>query len=155
MRETFVVATISFYRQRRRDGDLRMGLEVSGDTVAQQFIEGSDEPDPAIEWFLDVRAQGNRLPRSALGIEKWFRDHAAVIRTGLRALADQLPAGIDADSWPLQWPIPGAPAAIKLHIVCSAIRRSRALAISDQLRDTADHWEDYLNQLRPLEPAQG
>jgi hypothetical protein len=145
--------TISFYRQQRQDEAIRTGLAADGATLLQHFDEGAAESDPALLWYVDVRAEGRGLPRDGEAVRVWFQEHADVIRQALRNLANELRAGIDVDAWPLQAPVAGAPRGVKLEIVCSAVRRLQALQIADRLLDIAEHWDEYLSLLDPYEPV--
>jgi len=55
--------TITFYRQARRDGGIRTGIEIDQNTVLMRFDRGRKESDPALLWCVDVRCSGARLPR--------------------------------------------------------------------------------------------
>lgn len=145
--------SISFYRQQRRDGGIRMGLAVDCDTVLHCFQEGEAEPDPVLLWFVDVRAKRKRLPEDADEVRRWFLEHATLVKKGLRTLAQEMRAGMDVDEWPFQWPIPGTPREPQLKIVCSVSRRFEARDIARVLTDIAEHWTDYLTLLQPEEPS--
>jgi hypothetical protein len=65
-------------------------------------------------------------------------------------LADELRAGIDVGSWPVQRKISG-PRGVHIRVVCSAIRRMDALQVADVMRDIAAHWDQRIQALQPLD----
>lgn len=144
---------ISFYRQQRQDGGVRSGLEVDGGIVLHHFQEGRGDSDPALLWFVDVRVKGRNIPRTAEAARAWFAEQKIIIQEGLRNLAEELRAGMDFDSWPLQRPLKGVPRGAQVQIVCSAVRRLKARDIAKILIDIADHWLELLQELEPYQPA--
>jgi len=147
------MSEIAFYRQQRRDGGIRTGLALDQDTMWEHFLDGNNDSDPSLEWFVDVRIAGRRLPRSPREVQRWFLDHAGSMQEALRALADIVSVGIDANGWPFQWSAPVSPSGTKLKIVCSFTRRYPALDAARQLLDIAAHWSEYLLLPRPHETA--
>jgi len=141
------MSAISFYRQARRDGGIRTGISIDTDTVLHCYDNGGDDSDPALVWFVDVRCEGRRLPDEPALAREWFLSHAQPIKVGLRACAEELRAGIDIGSWPIERPISG-PRAVRTRVVCSAVRRLEALDIARILQDVADHWEERIKALR-------
>jgi hypothetical protein len=144
---------IAFYRQKRADGGLHTGLMHDLDVVLERFDESEEPSDPALVWFVDVRAEGAKLPREGEQIRRWFLDQSAVVQQGLRALADELQAGMAVDTWPLTRKLAGAPRGVRLQVVCSIARRLDALDVSRLLRDVADHWQEYLHLPRSYESS--
>jgi hypothetical protein len=146
---------LNYYRQRRVDGGLRSAISVDDTIVLHVFEPGDEESDPALRWYVDVRSEGTRLPTRPADVRQWYQDQREIIETALRALADELRAGIDIDSWPLQRSVPGAPRGVRIKIVSSAVRRVDALQLSDVFLDLADHWDEYLLDLQDVEVAHG
>jgi hypothetical protein len=141
------MSAISFYRQARRDGGIRTGITIDADTVLHRYENGGNDSDPALVWFVDVRCEGRRLPTEPEPAREWFLSHAQLIKAALRASAEELRAGIDIGSWPLERSISG-PRGVRMRIVCSAVRRLEALDIARILHDIADHWEERIKALQ-------
>lgn len=137
------------YRQKRRDGGIRSGLEIDDTTVLHQFQPGKGESNPILEWFVDVQAEGRGLPRDAEAARQWLVEQAEFIRSKLLELADELQAGIDFDSWPLRRSIANRRVGVDWTITCSAMRRLEARDIAGVLQDLALNWSKYLKQLKP------
>jgi len=56
------VSSVKFFRQKRFDGGIRMGVSVGQDLVLHHFVPGSDEDDPALEWYVDVELKAAGIP---------------------------------------------------------------------------------------------
>jgi hypothetical protein len=146
------MSSIVFFRQRRGDGGTRTGIDVNGRTVLDHFEEGKGEPDPALVWYVDVRCEGARLPKTAESAQQWLIDKGPIISQGMDDLAEMLTAGIDSDTWPLQHAL-RRNGAVRITIACSAMRRVEAQRIAGVLRDIAEHWCDRLAGLTQGQPA--
>jgi hypothetical protein len=144
------LSAISFYRQARRDGGIRTGVTIDADTVLHRYEGGGNDSDPALVWFVDLRCEGRRLPTEPEAAREWFLSHAQLIKEGLRASAEELQAGIDIGSWPLERPLTG-PRGVRMRVVCSAVRRPEALDIARILQDIADHWEERIKALEEVD----
>ena len=147
------MSKLSFYQQERLDGGVRTAITADDDTILHHFESGPDDDDPVLAWYVDVRCEGSRLPAEAAEAKEWFLRHAAVIRQGLRAVADELRAGIDVHAWPLQRPIKGGPRGVAIKIVCSVHRRQDALDMAKILGDLATHWEERIKGLTAMGSA--
>lgn len=145
------MATLVFYRQKRRDGGIRTGLEIDERSALHRFFPGNGDSDPILEWFVDVRAEGRRLPKDPEAARQWLSEQSETVRQELLQLAEQLQGGIDLDSWPVRRVITHGPRGIRWTISCSAVRRLEARSIAEVLRDLANNWSRYLKQLRPIE----
>lgn len=141
--------SLTFYRQARRDGGVRTGIDIDEDTVLVRFDPGKDEPDPALLWYVDVRCRGARLPRDADGAREWLQRQSKTIKRLLEGLADEVPAGADPDQWPLLKEARVGP-GVTITVACAAMRRADAQRISGVLRDTAKHWEEWVDDLAPV-----
>src|SRR5438876_86375 len=139
------VAEITFYRQKRRDGGIHTGLTIEGST-ALEMAEGMnwEDPDPVLLWWVDLRCEGKKLPDHTEEARQWLLDHRELITGAFEALADELRAGMDYNSWPLRWRVPSAPRGVRMVIGCEAMYRADALAITGLLRDMAAHWQEWL-----------
>lgn len=145
--------SISFFRQLRRDGGIRTGVDVDGDTVLSQFEAGQriDEPDPSLEWYVDVRCDGARLPHTPEAARQWLLRAEAPIRNALEAMAASVPAGIDQGPWPIKHKFRIGSGAARGEVVCSAVRRVSAQNVADVLRNVAKHWRAYVSGPRALQ----
>lgn len=146
------MAEFTFFRQLRNDGGVRTGIELDGEYCWESFIEGSGD-DPTLLWYLDVRGLGHGVPADELAVRDWLREHAEVIRQGLRDLADRLAAGFDSDHWPVSWPIATSLPDVELSVVISTVRRVDALNVANMLRELADSWEQTLDGMEGVSPV--
>ena len=142
---------ISFYRQERWDGGVRTGIEVDGYVVLQSFVEGEEGADPALLWYIDVRCKGANLPAEPAKVRLWLLDQGSIIRPGLKQLAVHIRAGVDAEGWPLLWPMSNSPRGVRITVAVSAVERLTAWAIAEKVTEIADHWEAHLKKLEPVE----
>ena len=60
------MSNIVLFRQARVNGGVHMGLEVDG-AGWDYYDSGSDDHDPALLWYVDLRAEGQNLPDSPEG----------------------------------------------------------------------------------------
>ncbi len=142
--------SITFFRQKRRDGGIRTGVDVGDDTVLIRFEGGSKDRDPTLLWYVDVRAEGAGLPTSPEEARRWFGEHAAELRDGLEAMACLLPAGVDPSEGPVRHEVllPGTGRRkIKASIYVAFLRRAEATRMPAILRDVAEHWDLYVGTL--------
>jgi len=146
---------ITFYRQVRRDGGIRMGLEADGESLIEDFQEGNPDlqDDPlasALEWYVDVRCFGDGLPDDTNSIHQWLMDHSVVICEGMNRFAREVGPGTD-DAFPLKWSdFPNAPPGTRIEVVCSAVNRVSAQRLSDILMEFSDRFTDHLAELAHL-----
>lgn len=138
------LSDLSCYRQQRRDGGVRTGVEARGDTVFHQFEGEAEDANPVLDWWVDVRCFGRKLPQDPEEVRSWLLGHGPMIQQGLRALAGEIRSGIDFDGWPVLHALPPAERGVKVVIACSASRRTPALRIAETLTDFADHWNEML-----------
>src|SRR5437867_2729663 len=96
---------LNYYRQRRRDGGTRSGVAVDDAVLLHSFEPGAEASDPALLWYVDIRCEGPRLPARPDPVRQWLLAQRVILAGGLRALAEELRAGVDVDVWPLQRPI--------------------------------------------------
>src|SRR4051794_10597769 len=97
-----VMASITFYRQARKDGGIRTGVDVDDNVVLQRFEAGSSDGDPSIVWYVDVRCSGRGLPATAVAARQWLLRNRPTVRRLLISLAEALPLGVDPGSWPVR-----------------------------------------------------
>ncbi len=135
-----------FYRQAREDGGVRTGIDVDGWSI-DHFQEGGGEPDPALRWFIDLRAEAGDVPADPEEGVRWLTGHRQVVRDAYLALADALARGKRADTWPLVCEAPNAPHGPQVSAACSAVRAVLPEDLAAHVRDLADRWEDYVEQV--------
>jgi hypothetical protein len=148
------MAKITFYHQKRRDGGIRTGVEINGETelgLEEEFT--GKEIDPVLLWFVDLRCEGKKLPTDAEAVRAWLLEQSSVIRAGLESLAGEIRAGIDFNTFPYLWPVPGAPRGVRMMLACSAMRRTEARSIRDVLVHLAAHWQERVARLPAVERA--
>jgi hypothetical protein len=146
---------IIYYRQKRYDGAIRTGIVVNGDLVLESLENESDEPDPALLWYVDVRCEGKRLPTNVEEVRSWLLKQSPIVRHALGEFAEELQAGMDVDVWPLQRKIAHPQRGVRMNLVCSVARRLEALKIADILRGLAEVWEESIRAAQqPLEALQ-
>lgn len=138
------MSTVTFFRQKRSDGGVRMGIDVNGSTVLTHFEEGSRHRDPALLWYVDVRCEGPRIPNDPEAARDWLVRHGPRIVAFLRKVAGEVPAGIDPTDWPFLRKAKVQPSGAQVTIACSAVRRAEAQEISRVLNEIADHWDDWV-----------
>ena len=140
-----------WYRQKRFDGGIRTAVDVDDEHLMHQFENRSEESDPSLLWFADLRCEGSRLPTTADRARQWLLDHSEVIRQSFRDVAEEFRAGIDVDTWPLLRTVEGFPGRVKVVIAFTAVRRLDALAMGVVLNDIADHWDERIRSLPVIE----
>ncbi len=121
---------LTFYRQGRIDGGVRIGIELDEDTVFELFEEGGPEPDPTLFWYVDLRCQGPALPEDPRKARDWLIDHSEVICDGFSRCASEFEAGRDLDSYPLIWnEFHRVPAGVDMTIACATKKVCEKVAI--------------------------
>ncbi len=146
------MAQITFYRQRRQDDGQRTGIEIDGNTAFQRFDEGNKSSDPALLWYVDVQLSGASVPHDPDRARDWLLKNGSVISRNLKALAEQVPVGIDPGDWPLRKGF-SVLQRVKGVITCSAVRRVAAKNIAGELRDIADNWNSRIEELALYQPS--
>lgn len=139
------MAEITFYRQVRKDGGIRTGIELGSDSVFSSFEPGLTDSDPALVWYVDVRCSGPTLPADREGARQWLLRHSTELGAVLGKAADQIPAGYDPVEWPLQ--VSGRVDGADVTVVTSAVRRTEARDLASILRELAGHLHDHLEAL--------
>lgn len=141
---------ISFYIQERLDGGVRTGVEVNGDTALGRFKPGrSNEPDPALQWYVDVRCSGARLPSEGEAARGWLIRNSAKVTGALKVAAAQIHAGIDPGDWPFRYEVTDR-TGTRILISCSATLNLSARKLAGVLKKLGDNWEKTLENLAPL-----
>jgi hypothetical protein len=141
---------VSFFRQKRKDGGIRTGVDVGQDTVLSRFNAGAEESDPTLIWYVDVRAEGPTLPQTGEEAREWFVSQKEVVQQALVSFADELSTGLDVSDAPVKRVVSlgtGNGRKTTLSVVVSAVRRSEAIKLSKVLTDIARNWEAYVQDL--------
>lgn len=144
------MSSIVFFRQARMDGGIRTGIDVDG--AGWEYYEGgSEEYDPALIWYVDLRAQGDHLPGSLEDARQWLLDQESLVNATYQQLVERLEVGMDPDVWPLKvenvQTFPGS----FLAAVCSCMRRISARQMSTTVQEIADGWKEYLRRLPQMQ----
>jgi hypothetical protein len=145
------MSSLSFYRQARVDGGIRTGIDVDWDPAWEGYEPGGEESDPALLWYVDVRCEGESLPRDRDRVRQWFLDLSPTLKPALAALASKLRVGYDDEAVPYQFPVPGTPAGVSVVIVCSAVRGLGLGRLGTAVGEIGERWEDLLRGLSPAE----
>lgn len=143
---------LTFYRQGRKDGGIRTGVEINDEPVLGRFEEGDKETDSALEWYVDVRCSVSKLGNDPENARRWLMEHASIIQAALDDLAKELEAGMDFSSV-LRRKIAGAPRGVQMDIVCSAVRRLTAQEMTKVLSELGVQWRELIRRLPALEPT--
>ena len=141
---------ITFFRQKRKDGGVRTGVDVGHDTVLSRFRAGAGDRDPTLIWWVDVRAEGPALPETGEEAREWFVSQKGVVQQALVSFADELSIGLDVSDSPVKRVVPpgkGNGRKTTLSIVVSAVRRLDAIKLSKVLTDIARNWDAYVQDL--------
>jgi len=147
------MASVTFFRQQRVDGGIRTGIDYEGCTLLESFAQGSDEDDPALLWFVDVKLEGPVIPsRSPNHLRQWLIDLAAKLQPHLDAVAEELSAGVDGE-WPVQRSFSMPAEDLLLTVSATGIRRLQARQIGEKVREVSQRWPELLEALQPLSPA--
>ena len=158
----------AFYRQKRYDGGIRMGIEYVRHrsegviahfreyaTLLVDFQEGPPELrdvslGSSVLWYLDLRCQGEEILYDPEGGRRWFLALEPSIREGLHRLADDIGFGPD-DEAPIRWSESrDLPQGVKVELVMSAIRRVTGEEMRRIIRETGDNFGAYVSQLSPM-----
>src|SRR4051812_6199543 len=139
--------TITFFRQARRDGGVRTGIDIDDRTVLARFESGRErDDDPALLWYVDVRCSGPKLPREVRAARQWLERNEQPIVDALEGLAKQVPGGLDPSEWPLR-STKRLTNGVTVVVACTAVRRVEAREIAEILRDVAARWRERIEAL--------
>ncbi len=147
------MANITYYRQKRRDGGIRTGIEIEGTTKLGREEGFDDESDPVLLWWVDLRCEGKKLPTDPEEARHWLLEQGPVIRAAFEALAEEAQAGIDFNTFPYLWPVPKTPRGVRMTIAAMANRRLDARAMTGVLLDIAARWQERVEKLPAVLPA--
>ena len=152
------MAELAFYRQKRFDGGIRMGIEYDGSRLFEDFQQGppelEDEPmGSALEWYIDLRCRGDALPNHPEAARQWFEVRSAAIQDALREFSGAVKAGID-DDFPIESPLYKFDEhGVQMKIVCSVIKRITRRVFSGVLEECSREFPSYLQKLTTREPS--
>ena len=141
---------LTFYRQGRKDGGIRTGVEINGDPVLGRFEKGDGEEDSVLEWYVDIRCSVGKLGNASEDARHWLLKHGGIIKTALGSLADELKTGMDFSST-LSRQVAGTPKGVRIEIVCSAVRRATACEMATVLSDLSVRWPELVRSLPELD----
>jgi hypothetical protein len=143
---------LTLYRQVRKDGGIRTGVEVNDEPVLGRFEQGDKETDSALDWYVDVRCSVSRLGNDPEDARRRLLEHAGAIQAALVTLAEELKVGMDFSSV-LRRKVTGTPSGIQIEIVCSAVRRTTGMEMARVLSELGSQWQELVRRLPALEPT--
>ncbi len=139
------MADITFFHNERVDEARRTGLTVGGVRALDHYVEGSEERDPSLRWYVDVIFHTPAVPADA---GAWVAAHAGAIWDALTDAADRLAAGVDADGVPWSFERPGADGPVRVSV--SALRSETGHAVGGKLRRlVAGDLKSFLGSIQP------
>lgn len=151
---------ITFYRQKRRDGSVRSGLELDGETqlgLIQGVTNESEDDDfsMVLDWFLDLTIQVPDViehsdPQKArLELLKL----QTAIQDGLDRLVQAMGAGLDHEI-PFRWSdFNLLPEGYHATFLCRAANRTMGRELSQEVQQFALRWKNDLAELKQLTVA--
>lgn len=143
---------ITFFRQKRRDGAVRSGIDVDGETLWHRLestteSESDDGFDPVLSWFVDLEFIGEALPFQPHEARQWLLDHANHIQDWLQKTLEPIRAGFDMAQFPLIREQPEFETGVHLLLRLSAVRRAGVRELMDVLSEIATHMPSYIEEL--------
>ncbi len=84
------MSEILFYRQERRDGRIRTGLEISGNLVLMDYMTEGSNSDPSIIWYVDILFTTDSPIDSRENARMFLNDKAVEVSITLQALAERV-----------------------------------------------------------------
>ena len=143
---------VTFYKHRRMDNGTRYGIALNQRTIFHRYDRKSDD-DPVLQWYIDVRLLGSKIPSDAKGIKHWLLMHGDFIRKGLQAHAKGLSARIVSRGYPIIFDLPEAPDGIYASIVVSAALKLSAADIASELMALHDEWAEVVGSIPRYKPS--
>jgi hypothetical protein len=146
----------TFYRQKRRDGGVRTGVDLGDVSLLHRFEPPSgnaDGDDPALDWYVDVRIAGTGLPEEPNAARAWLLDQAEAVREPLEEASRKLSNGVDLSPEPIRHEHTTQD-GLHMAVVCSAAGRIPARQLGEILADTAQRWNELVRALEVLQEAQ-
>jgi len=148
---------ITFYRQQRRDGSIRSGLELNGEPqfgLIQSWPSETSDDDLSmvLDWYIDLTIQSpNPIDHSDPEQTKnELLKLQASIQHGLNQLANSMGAGVDFES-PVLWSkFPELSEGFHVEMVCRASSRISSRQLMREIHEFANHWLEYLGNLKQL-----
>lgn len=146
------MAKLLFYRQARRDGGVRTGVEHEMGLVAEDFQEGSGEFDPRLIWSIDLPCDGAGVPDDPAMALPWLDSMSDLISAGLIACAHQLRGGLDPDFYTYEYiltPAIGRPLPDDVFVsVRSKVNgREAGQSIGQVLEELGRSWDEILSEV--------
>lgn len=145
------VSSVKFFRQKRFDGGVRMGVSVGQDLVLHHFSPGSKEDDPALEWYVDVELKAAGIPSEPEQLRQWLIDQRATVSQVLKELSEEFRAGTDFPKPPFQHR--KSRDGIQVTVSYGAIRRVDCLQMAKVFQSLARSWSNYIRRLEVFSPT--
>ncbi len=148
---------ITFYRQQRRDGSIRSGLELNGEPqfgLIQSWPSETSDDDLSmvLDWYIDLTIQSpNPIDHSDPEQTKnELLKLQASIQHGLNQLENSMGAGVDFES-PVIWSkFPELSEGFHVEMVCRASSRITSRQLMREINEFANHWLEYLGNSKQL-----
>ena len=142
---------ITFFRQSRRDGGLRTGIDLNDELVYGNYV-GPEDFDPVLDWYVDFQFSGPSVPGDRKRIKRWLISRSDEVRRVLRQQIAELRSGIDHEALPVVSEHRGKNSDDRLVIRVSASNRAASREIPRIFRDFEKHWSDEIRALPLAQP---
>ena len=140
------MSNIVLFRQHRVDGGIHTGVDVDGESW-EYYDRGSDKHDPALVWYVDLRAQGDDLPTNSEDARQWLLDNEPLVNATYRQLAERLEVGVDPGHLAAASgadPGPRGHSSCRSLFSCGGFRQGRW---EKPVEEIQSHWKEYLDRL--------
>lgn len=146
------MAEVSIYCQQRRDGGMRFGVAVDKATLLHFFRPASLEPDPALDWWIDIVVVSSSLPSHPDSLREWLLANIGALKKAIEATAQKLASGVDTGMEPFQSEYKSGP-DLSFQMYVSAVRALAGRQIAERLRDFAAELDSVVNQMESMVAA--
>ncbi len=146
-----------YFRNVRRDGGIRLGVELDGERLFHQFIDGPKvngiwDENPAIDWYIDILFEGKNILGEPEKVRKWLVQIKPFLQKGLAELAQNLLAGVDEDALPLTHTVSHSPPGLQIAFKIMAIRKIRHEDVAKEILHLGKTWEKEMKKIPAAEP---
>ena len=145
--------TLTYYKNVRNDGGVRTGVGLNGETVLEDFVEGRQEPDPILVWYVDLLFESSKVPKEAEAIRAWLATMGNYVKQGLDEIATKMEVGIDQQWNPFSYPLLRTPTGVKITMSGAAMNRVRIEDFAQHLREIKQEWDKSLRRLKSPIPS--
>jgi hypothetical protein len=140
---------VTFFWNDRQDGAVHRGLSANDVLLFDELTEGGAEPDPALNWYVDIDCTSRSISKIPHEIREWFLRLSPHINACFDALLQKLEVGADGGLYPFfqRKSVKAHPSVINIEIKGSAMQKIRAADIARRLSKVRNSWETELRQL--------